>query len=115
MPGVLPPPAPADPEVAVDADVLDAVAADGVRDQEPARCADPPDALGGSPVQRPDQVGDAEPPGDADGDHHRADQGRLAEQDRGRGPADAGEDGVELQADQHEQDGVEQVDQDLPE
>jgi hypothetical protein len=61
MPGVLPPPAPADPEVVVDADVLDAVAADGVRDQEPARCADPPDALGGSPVQRPDQVGDAEP------------------------------------------------------
>jgi hypothetical protein len=37
MPGVLPQPAPADPEVVVDADVLDAVAADGVRDQEPAR------------------------------------------------------------------------------
>jgi len=36
MPGVLPP-AQADPEVVVDADVLDAVEADGVRDQEPAR------------------------------------------------------------------------------
>jgi hypothetical protein len=36
MPGVLPPPAPADPEVVVDADVFDAVAADRARDQGPA-------------------------------------------------------------------------------
>ena len=36
MPGGLPPPAPADPEVVVDADVLDAVAAGRVRDQRPA-------------------------------------------------------------------------------
>src|SRR4029450_7668368 len=33
MPGVLPPPAPADPEAVVDADVFDAVAADRARDQ----------------------------------------------------------------------------------
>jgi hypothetical protein len=65
-------------------------------DHQPLPRADPPGDLRGSPVEQPDQVGDGEPPGDARGDHHRADQRPQADQLRGRAPADLAQDGVEL-------------------
>ena len=81
---------------------------------DPLRAAHPPLALRGPPIERPDQVGHREHPGEARADHGGADERGVADHLAGAVAVEPVDDHRQLQPDQDEQGGVEEEDEDLP-